>query len=84
MMDAYRAEAGDENVLETKDSGTVVFEVGDDGNGALYADTGSYAEDYAWDDDDDDDSDPSDDPSGGTSARSIRQSRTRLDNSAAA
>lgn len=84
MMDAYREQAGDENVLETRSAGTVVFEVEEDGNGLLRADTGRYRDEYGWDDDEGGEDDGGDRSRGGPSAARRRRSPTRLDNSAAA
>jgi hypothetical protein len=53
MIDAYGDEAGEDNVFETYETGTVVMEVDSGPPYRLVLDTGSYAEDYGWDDDDD-------------------------------
>lgn len=88
MMEIYRNEAGDDNVHETRLDGTLVFEVEDDGNGQLIADTGTYRDEYGWDDDDSgDDDDDGDDGSrggGGTTAKRRSRSPNRLDSSASA
>jgi competence protein ComEC len=88
MMKIYRDQVGEDNVLETRLDGTVVATIADDGNVSVDADTGSYAEDYGWDDEDggDDDGAGGDDDGGGGSAAAVARprSRTRLDPSASA
>jgi len=66
MMSAYRDQVGDDNVFETRHTGTVVMEVDPGISYRIVLDSGSYAEDYGWDDDDeDDDSNDDDDRDGG-------------------
>jgi beta-lactamase superfamily II metal-dependent hydrolase len=92
MMKAYREEAGEDNVFETCQSGTVVVEVDSGGEYHLVLDPGSYAEDYGWDDDDEEEDGDGDRSGGGgngpTAAaiaeRRRRGSSTRLDNKPAA
>jgi competence protein ComEC len=91
MMEAYRKEAGTDNVFETCQSGTVVVEVDSGSDYHLVLDPGSYAEDYGWDDDDEDDggSEGSDGDDRGPTAAAIakrrrRGSSTRLDDKPAA
>lgn len=90
MMKAYREEAGEDNVFETCQSGTVVVEVDSGQDYHLVLDPGSYAEDYGWDEGDDDDEEDDGDggdkgPSAGSeSARRRRGSSTRLDHKPAA
>lgn len=88
MMKAYREEAGENNVFETCQSGTVVVEVDSGGDYHLVLDPGSYAEDYGWDDEGDDDDRGSGGGDGSTAAaiakRRLRGSSTRLDNKPAA
>jgi competence protein ComEC len=86
MMKAYREQAGEGDVLETRSVGTIVYEVEEDGNGQLLPDSGRYKEDYGWDDDDEgeDDDDGDNRSGGGPSTARRRRSPTRLDNSAAA
>ncbi len=88
MMKAYREEAGEDNVFETCQSGTVVVEVDSGGDYHLVLDPGSYAEDYGWDDDGDDDDRGSSGGDGSTAAaiakRRLRGSSTRLDDKPAA
>jgi len=55
MMEAYRAQVGDENVFETRKTGTVIMEVDAGIPYRIVLDPGRYAEDYAWDEDDEDD-----------------------------
>ena len=50
-MEAYREEAGEENVFETSSAGTVVVEVDSGSAYRIVLDPGSYAEDYGWDED---------------------------------
>ena len=53
MMEAYREEAGEENVFETSSSGTVVVEADSGSAYRIVLDPGSYAEDYGWDEEED-------------------------------
>jgi hypothetical protein len=55
MMEAYRDQVGDENVFETRKTGTVIMEVDAGIPYRIVLDPGRYAEDYAWDEDDEDD-----------------------------
>jgi competence protein ComEC len=64
MMDAYREQVGDENVYETRLTGTVVLEVEDDGVPRIRLDSGSFVEDYGGDDEDDDEGGEGDEPGG--------------------
>lgn len=86
MMEIYRDNAGADNVHETRLDGTLVFEVEDDGTGQLIADTGTYRDEYGWDDDDSDDDDDDDGSRGGGGTAAKRRSRSpnRLDSSASA
>lgn len=54
MMTAYRDQAGDENVFETRQTGTVIMEVDTGSPYRIVLDPGGYAEDYGWDDDEED------------------------------
>lgn len=54
MMDAYREQSGEENVYETRHTGTIVMEIDAGVPYRLVLDPGAYAEDYGWSDDDDD------------------------------
>lgn len=65
MMSAYRDQVGEDNVYETRHSGTVVMEVDPGVAYRIVLDSGRYAEDYAWDDDDDDGTDEDRDGGGG-------------------
>lgn len=65
MMTAYRDQAGDENVFETRQTGTVIMEVDTGSPYRIVLDPGGYAEDYGWDDDEDDGDE--DDVNGGSS-----------------
>lgn len=69
MMDAYREQAGEEFVYETRQTGTVIMEVDAGSPYRIILDPGAYAEDYGWSDDDDeggsDDGDPDDRGGGG-------------------
>jgi competence protein ComEC len=65
MMAAYRDQAGEDNVFETRHTGTVVMEVDAGVPYRIVLDSGSYAEDYGWDDEDDEDGDSDDDRDGG-------------------
>jgi len=64
MMAAYRDQVGDDDVYETRQTGTIVLEVEDDGVPRIRLDSGAYVEDYGWDDEDgergDDDGEPED------------------------
>ncbi|HUY58512.1 MAG TPA: MBL fold metallo-hydrolase [Solirubrobacteraceae bacterium] len=71
MMDAYRDQAGEDNVYETSQTGTVILEVEDDGVPRLRLDSGAFAEDYGWDDDDDDDGSDEDRDGGGGGAAKL-------------
>ncbi len=69
-MEAYRDQAGADNVHETRETGTVVLTVEPGGTWALEldSDTGNYADSYGWSEDDDDDDDgggPDDSGDGG-------------------
>ena len=48
-MEAYREQVGDENVFETRHTGTVIMEVDADVPYRILLDPGGYAEDYGWD-----------------------------------
>lgn len=65
MMSAYRDQVGEDNVFETRHTGTVVMEVDPGVPYRIVLDSGRYAEDYGWDDDDDDDSADDDRGDGG-------------------
>jgi hypothetical protein len=69
MMDAYREQAGEEFVYESRQTGTVIMEVDAGSPYRIILDPGAYAEDYGWSDDDDeggsDDGDPDDRGGGG-------------------
>jgi beta-lactamase superfamily II metal-dependent hydrolase len=54
MMAAYREQSGEENVFETRHTGTIVMEIDAGVPYRLVLDSGAYAEDYGWSDDDDD------------------------------
>jgi beta-lactamase superfamily II metal-dependent hydrolase len=71
MMDAYREQAGANNVHETRQTGTVVLTVAADGNWDLALDgqDGDYATSYGWSDDDDDDHGDGPDASNGSGGR---------------
>lgn len=84
MMQAYRDQAGQDDVRETSQVGTIVFEVEEDGHAQLRSDNGRYREDYGWDEDDDGGSDDEGNRGGGGPSAGRRRSKTRLDNSAAA
>jgi competence protein ComEC len=98
MMNAYRDQCGTENVHETAQSGTVLIEVDSGGDYVLVLDPGSYAEDYAWDEEDDDDRGAAAKEAlagaaviggaalvtAGVKRHRDRRSRTRLDNQPAA
>lgn len=53
MMAAYRDQAGDENVFETRTTGTVIMELDAGAPYRIVLDPGGYAEDYGWDEEDD-------------------------------
>ena len=57
IMDAYRAQVGDDNVFETRHTGTVVMEVDAGAPYRIILDSDGYAEDYGWSDEDNDDDD---------------------------
>ena len=65
-MDAYREQAGEENVFETRHTGTIVMEIDAGVPYRLVLDTGAYAEDYGWSDDDDDPGQDATDDRGGS------------------
>jgi competence protein ComEC len=67
MMEAYRDQAGADNVYETCHTGTIVLEVDAGGTYRLVLDNGRFAEEYGWDEDDDgdDDGEPDDRGNGG-------------------
>jgi hypothetical protein len=62
MMDAYRAQVGDDNVFETRHTGTIIMEVDAGAPYRIILDPGGYVEDYGWSDEDDDDGGEDDDP----------------------
>lgn len=62
MMDAYRAQVGDDNVFETRHTGTVIMEVDAGAPYRIILDPGGYAEDYGWSDEDDNDGGEDGDP----------------------
>ena len=66
MMDAYRDQVGDDNVFETRHTGTIVMEIDAGVPYRLVLDTGAYAEDYGWSDDDDDPGQDATDDRGGS------------------
>ena len=71
MMQAYRDQVGEDDVCETRQTGTVILEVEDDGVPRIRLDSGRYVEDYGWDDEDDegdDDHEPEDRGGGGGGA----------------
>jgi beta-lactamase superfamily II metal-dependent hydrolase len=71
MMRAYRNQVGEDDVYETRQTGTVILEVEDDGVPRIRLDSGRYVEDYGWDDEDDeggDDDEPEDRGGGGGGA----------------
>jgi competence protein ComEC len=65
MMEAYREQVGDENVFETRHTGTVTMEVDRDVPYRIVLDPGGYAEDYGWDEEDDDGEGDDEDRHGG-------------------
>lgn len=65
MMNAYRDQVGEDDVFETRHTGTIVMEVDPGVPYRIVLDSGRYAEDYGWDEDDDDDSGDDDDRDGG-------------------
>lgn len=73
MMDAYRDQVGEENVYETRQTGTIILEVEDDGVPRIRLDSGRYVEDYGWDDEDDENGndDAPEDPRGGGGAKAL-------------
>lgn len=100
MMKAYRDQAGDDNVYETRQTGTVIMEVDAASPYRIVLDPGSYAEDYGWDEDEDDDDGETNGGDGGLAAglavgagaltaaaiakRRKKRSATRLDDAPAA
>jgi competence protein ComEC len=65
MMEAYREQVGDENVFETRHTGTVTMELDRDVPYRIVLDPGGYAEDYRWDEEDDDGEGDDEDRHGG-------------------
>ncbi len=76
MMDAYREEAGQDNVFETCQSGTVVVEVESGNDYKVVPDPGSYFEDYGWDEDGEGGSQASGFKTGGPGGRTRRPPAT--------
>jgi beta-lactamase superfamily II metal-dependent hydrolase len=79
MIDAYKNQVGAENVHETRETGTILLTIGEDGDWSLEldGDGGQYATSYGWDDEDDDNggggnSDDRGGSGGGTTARRVR------------
>ena len=74
MMQAYRDQAGEEDVYETRQTGTIILEVEDDGVPRIRLDSGRYVDDYGWDGEDDDGGDEDDEPEdrgGGGGAKAL-------------
>lgn len=89
MMKVYRDQVPDEDdVMETQHAKTIIFGVEADGSArAPYADDGTLADNYGWQDDDDDGGSGGGGPSGrsgGGGGRSSRRSGARLDDQPAA